>query len=217
MAINDIYMLTFVQSFGLGGEEVQTNWFYRAVDAGGTAEALHAAWGDPAGMLGLYCDTQTQFMKNKLIRVINLFSLTDFYEEGINGGGGFTGDTLPAFATMRYSLKLNTRGIKPGSKRVPGVPESVQVDGVITNETEIANMNLLANGMAQNIGGIDDVPEFEPVVVKRIKTLVPADGDKPAYYKYSLPDNSEDLNYGKVVAALANTRVGHQVSRGNGR
>lgn len=217
MAINEIYMAQLKQTWGANGEPLLMNFFYRAKDANGTAQALHAAVGDASQVLGKVNALQSQHVKNVSIRVINLFSLTDFYEDGINGAGAVSGNAIPAQDTYSFSLKLNTRGVSPGRKSISGIPVDWIANGSVTNSTGIAAMAAMATQLAADITGGDPDAVFEPVVVKRIKTLVAATETRPAYYKYNLPTSIEDLDYGKVVAAITKTGVGSMDTRQNGR
>lgn len=217
MAINDVYSVDFSQLWMAGGEPMHNVFFFRAKDANGTAQKLHGAFGDPAGIMGAINNLQTVQVKNSNIKVINLFSLTDFYDAPVSGTGFSAVATLPAQDTVSFTLKLNTRGIKPGRKSISGLPSAWQEAGRFSGVDPVANIAAMAAILSEDITDPDETAVFEPVVVKRIKTLVAAVGDKPAHYKYTLPDNVGDLDYGKVVAALANFHVGSMDTRDNGR
>jgi hypothetical protein len=217
MAINDLYMVDFQQKWGTGGEIMHMNFFYRAKDADGTAQALHAAMGGGDGIIGQINEIQSTWVKNFNLKVINLFSLTDFFEQGINGTGEVAQPALPAQDTMSFTLKLNTRGVKPGRKSVSGIPAIWNDHGIITNTDGIGAVNLLASMLAEDIEDTGTGAVFEPVVVKRVQTPVAATEERPAYTKYNLPTEAEDASWGKVVSVLVNNHFGSMDTRDNGR
>lgn len=213
MAINDVYELTHVQRHVATGELIQSKWYYNGVDLGASAEVLFDGWVAADGMLEAINLLQCDELENVTIRVINLFSLTDFYEDVPPATTFRAGeDCLPIHTALNISLKIDTRGVSPGSKRISGIPESAQVNGAIALGGYITEINALLALIPLNVGS-GGVGEFDPIVVKRIRegngTTVP--------YSYSLPTNVGETNFGHVVAAVANFRLSHQVSRGNGR
>lgn len=216
MAIGDIYQVIDNQTWGAGGEKFSNVWFYRALDAACSAQDLQGAWGSTAGMLGLVAFCQTLKVQHVSVQVMNLFSLTDFFEGSVNLEGELPGQALPMHSALNFTLKLNTRGIRPGSKRISGLSEAGNEDGIMVGTTEVGNINALAAAMSVDIAG-EGSAAYEHVVVKRIATEVAATEERPAHTEYSLPENVGELNYGRVVAALVNLHISHQTSRGNGR
>lgn len=215
MAIGDLYELTFVQADSETLEPIITKWYYAAVDVLGNAQGLFEGWTKDNSLLERINNLQCQTVLNQSIRIINLFSLTDFYENTVEGEGLIaSAESLPIHDVVNFTLKLDTRGVRPGSKRLSGIPESVQRQNLIRDGAYITDLNILANLMP------DDVVEplgavFDPVVVKRIKYTV-GEGEE-AHDAYRLPANAGEANYGHINAALVNLKVSHQVSRGNGR
>lgn len=215
MAIGDLYELTHVQELVGSGERIMSKWHYAAVDILSTATSLYQAWTAPDGMLEAINALQCPPLLNRIVRVVNLFSLTDFYEDAPGGGGIFgSGNMLPIHSAYAFSLKLDTRGVRPGSKRISGGSEAMQDAGVWTDATTIGELNALATKMTLDV--IDDnLSHYDPVVIKRILDPNPTPlGSSPVY---RMPVDQEEADYGHVVAALLNIRVSHQVSRGNGR
>jgi len=213
MALNDVFMLTLRQRFGDGGELLLNNFFYISPDAPANAAVLIDGFTDTGGMLELINDTQSIVIKNDGIRVINLGNLTDFEDRPASGAGAISsGECLPPFAAINYTLKVNTRAVRPGSKRIAGVAESVQAHGLVTDSGMITAIGALEIALADVV--VEAGATFTPIVVKRVGLPTPG---TPPYTSYRLPESDGELVYGLVTAAVVNLRVSHQVSRGNGR
>lgn len=216
MAIGDILKLTLTQTYGSGGEKMLNDFFYRVDDPSGTAQACAVSF--QGAVLELINDIQDATARNVGIRVINLFDLEDFYEIVITGTGGTQGDgsnTLPIFACVNYTLKLNTRAVRSGSKRFSAISETFQDNGLFEDATWIAAAEALRVQLASNLSGGVTEDALVPVVVKRI--LVPADEEEGTKEHYRLPETTEELVSGVITAALVKMKVSHQTSRGNGR
>lgn len=215
MAANDIYQVTVYERFGTGGEKVSTNYWYLAEDTNGSALNLYNVFTDTDKILDGLLDLQGGQFQVDSVKVINLFSLTDFYE-GQPGGSGTGGsvDELPIFNAINFTKKINTRGIRPGSLRVPGIWEAVQARGVISDSGYLTLVNSFRVALGNQLIGDADAT-YTPVVVGRIKYTVGTGED--AHDAYRLPENQGEANYGVVTTVLVNTRISHQTSRGNGR
>jgi hypothetical protein len=120
-----------------------------------------------------------------------------------------TDESLPSFAAIGYTLKLNTRAVRPGSKRIAGIPEIVTNRQTITDAAYIALMEAFRLKLQSPLVGAADT--WQLVVVKRVKT--PVVGTVPLQYDYRMPTTDADLVYGSVVAALTSTTISSQVSR----
>lgn len=187
---------------------MQNDFFYLVTDAGGTAEACYEAFIEDAAIMEAINAIQTDHVQNDFIRVLNLFSLTDFYEASVEGTGEYAVNTMPADDAINFTLKLNTRGVRPGHKRFSGLPVTYGNVGLVTDATYITKLNTLRTALHAPIG-VDLTPMFTPVVVKRI--VVPATEDHGKYYR--LPNTVEELNYGTVVSVLIDVNMGGQDSR----
>lgn len=216
MAIGDIYEATFVQNYTLGGEETMNKFYFRAATAEATAQVLYDGMLETDSIVERINAIQGDNMKNNRLRVVNLFSLTDFYEDEVAGQGDGAAQMLPPHSAVNFTLKLNTRGVRPGSKRISGILEAAQENGFITDSSTIGALNSIATWLSGGGWSLIAMDDFEPVVVKRVPYTI--DGGLPTEREAArLPTNVGELNYGVVVAALVNLRVSHQVSRGNGR
>lgn len=205
MAIGDLFQLTLNQH--LTGTTIPhvTNWTFAAVDVLGNAQGLFEGFTKEGGMLELINAVQSVSIINDSIRVINLFSLTDFYEADVEGTGSNAGsDILPMNCAIGFSLKLDTRGVRPGRKSISGIPEGAAVSGLITASDYIEDINALRAAMSEDVveplGAV-----FDPVVVKRIKYTVGTGDD--AHDAYRLPANAGEANYGHINSALVSLRT----------
>lgn len=215
MAIGDLFHLQLIQNEYLKSEKLITNWFFAAVDILGNSQGLFEGFTKDNGMLELINAVQAANINNQSIKIVNLFSLTDFYEEAIEGTGAVASEMLPPFCGVSFTKKLDTRGVRPGRVNIPGVPEGWQVAGVISDTPGITALNALKNAMDNDVveplGAV-----FDPVVIKRIPYVLDA-GEPTERTAYRLPANAGEANYGHVVSALVNLRVAHINTRGNGR
>jgi hypothetical protein len=213
MAIDGIYELTLRQSWGSGGENLLNKFFFQKAGTGETAHKLAEAFDAASSWLSKINLIQESIVNNVDISVINLGDPTDFDVITASLTGGYSGDALPPHSAVNFTLKLNTRVLRPGSKRFSGVPESVQVNGVITDSTYITALNGLRTIMETDLAGLTtDI--YRPVVIKRVPYTVALPTTHTAY---RLPTTDEELSVGIVKAVVLNTRISHQTSRGNGR
>lgn len=215
MAIGDVLELTHVMENEQTGEQMMNKWYYAVVDILGNANGLYNAWVATAGMEDKVCALMSRVMNPKTIRVINLFSLTDFFEGvGTTQGLIANDEMLPMHSAVSITLRLDTRGVRPGSKRISGLTEADQAAGLINGVAYIASLNALLTAIPQDVVE-SGLGVYDPIVVGRILDPDPTPlGDSPIY---RLPADQGEANYGHINLAVANLRVSHQVSRGNGR
>lgn len=213
MALINVWQLTLRQLWGTGGEPMLNHFFFYSESSGAVALDLLEGFRATGGYLDEMNDLQGTFVKNDNIRVINLGSFTDFAEDAATGTGSAEADQLlPPHSAINFTLKLDTREIRPGSKRVSGIGELFQEHGLLSDAGYISAVNGFKNKMLEPIVW-EDV-SFDHIVVKRVGLPTPG---TPPYSSYRLPGSDGELVYGNIVAVLANMKVSHQVSRGNGR
>lgn len=213
MALANFWEATLIQRFGSGGEKMLNNFFFTSLDAGANSEDLYTGMTAPGELIDSINAIQADIVKNDSLRIINLGLLTDFLEQGVPGeGSGSSESSLPPHSAVNYALKLNTRAVRPGSKRFSGVPEDAQTNGVISDAAYIVSIAALEIKLSDVVAS--GSATFTPVVIKRIR--IEPDVDHPNV-RYRLPETDGELVFGTVTAALVNLLVSHQVSRGNGR
>lgn len=207
MPLNTIYQVRARQLYGVGGKPMDTVWFFDHTAGTDRAADLAVAWGLARG--DLINALQTDYIRNLSIDVINLGDLSDFASLPWTGGGLINDDTMPPYAAYGFTMKLDTRAVRKGSKRIGGVPEAAATDGVIDNVTVLPLIEDLRLAMQQEI--VDAGDTWLPVVVKRVKE--PVVGTVPQQYTYRLPTTDAELVVGEVVVVLTTTNLTHQVSR----
>jgi hypothetical protein len=187
-------------------------YFFQDLLLASTAENLCDAW--IAGFLPKVIACQTATVVHDKVDCVNLADPGNFFETPTGDAGEFAGASMPAHDAVNFSLRLNTRAIRPGSKRYAGVPEPSTDRNFINDAGYIAALeDLRIQQSAVLLSGV--VATFQPVVVKRVK-YNPDPGDLTKF-AYRLPETEPEFLSGDIVGALVNLRVSHQVSRNNGR
>jgi len=211
MALSDIFQLILRSSFG--SEQINNTFFFERSGAAASAAAVAGAWvtAFEPKIANMTCSSITF----KTLDVTNLGDLTDFHTEVLADTGIDVRPMLPTSVAVNYSLKLDTRAIRPGSKRFAGVPEEATAINTITEAPYIAFLETLRVQLQTALTSGAGATTWTPVVVKRIK-YVP-DPLRPTHFAYRLPEPGDTLVVGHVVQALVNLTLSHQVSRANGR
>lgn len=207
MPLNTTYQLRLIQTYGVAGKTMENVFFYNHTAGLGVAIDLAQVFENV--MLPLINTMQTATIQNSLIKVINLGDLGDFIDYPLTGGGNVSDDTMPPYVAVGYSLKVNTRAVRQGSKRIGGIPEGVVSYGVIDNAPYIVKVNTLKTALQEELSDVSDT--YLPIVIKRVKE--PVVGTVPLQYTYRLPINDTEFVFGEIVTALTSLNVTHQVSR----
>ena len=207
MALNDVYELVDVQTFG--GQTMLNAYFYQqraAILAGNIPQQLADTF--VTNVLPSIRAVQTADTRHTEIRVRNLFNESENVTSLVSlAGTSGDPDTAAPFEAVGFRLKQDNGAIRNGAKRIGGIQGNIAEDGVIV-DTGIVTA-LLAIGTAMVLGldvGIV-ANAFLPVIVKRL--LVAG--------KYELPDSLADAVVGTVTDALYNANETSQVSRKFGR
>lgn len=216
MAINDLYHVQLFQRVLGRTEPLVTNWFYNGVTLACTAESLANGFQQADGMLESINAIQSHNIQNESLKVLNLFSLTDFIEVNLDGEGAIGGEMLPEYCGISFTKKLDTRGVRPGRVNVMGVPEAVTNINIISDAGYIGFCDALATAMADDINiDVDEI--YDPVVIKRIPYTLPATDRLPERTAYRLPTGSGEADFGHITAVLWSAKTSHVITRGNGR
>jgi len=206
MALSDIYQVNLNQT--LQSKLMENVFFFEKDDPAGTAQDVADYFVDQ--YLQPILGVQTFNVKCISVVALNLGDLSDFATfPTTSAGNAGDVDTLPAFNSVGYSLRPNTRAVRPGSKRFSGVPEAAQLNGVLVEPGYLDAVEDLRVILSTQISG--SLAGYLPIVVKRIKEVKA--GYTPPAYKYRLPGPGDPLVYGNVIQALANRNVTSQTSR----
>lgn len=205
MPLSDILQLTDYQRLP-SGEPIQNDYFYEMSDSAGNAEDLLAIW--ITDFLPSIRGIQSSALVHSLIRVINLGDVADFFEDATAGVVGTRpGPVRNEWDAFAFTLRPATRAVRPGSKRIGGVPEgdAEYTNGVVTDTAMLILLQAARTQFDDVLVGDD--ASYTPVIIKRV-----LDGTT-----YRLPETDGELLAVPVAVALLNTKITHQVSRGNAR
>lgn len=207
MALNDIYMLTHRQTWGVGGRPINNVYFFEHTAGAGVAIDLAQAF--QSQYLPVIGALQSILIWSTFLEVINLGDLGDFVSYPVEANGSYGGDVLPPYAAYGFTQRVNTRAVRKGSKRIAGVPESAQANGVVTFPDILDAMEDFRILLESELTDVSDT--WLPVVIKRVKT--PVVGTVPLQYTYRLPTSDLELVVGEVVNVSTSPNLTHQVSR----
>jgi len=201
-----VYALSVKQE--LFGRNVENVFFYQKLDPLGTAADLRDAFSSEISPSML--DLQSSSVQWVSFDTKNLGDLEDFetFPTAAVGTAG-SGDTLPAFNAVGYTLNPITRAVRPGSKRIAGILEAVQINGELVEPTYLDAVENFRIVLDDVLTGTDS--DYQPVIVKRIKTAIP--GTTPTQYRYTLPGVGDDAVLGLIKSASSNVVITSQVSR----
>lgn len=205
MALADIYQLFDLQRLP-SGETMENVYFYERVDPAGDAQDLVGAF--IADVRPSILGIQSAGLVHYLTRAISLGDVADFYELGEAGiVGARAGAVRNEWDCFAYTLRPSSRAVRPGSKRIGGVPEgdAEYTNGVVTDTSMLILLQAARAAMGVVISG--DTSDYQPVIVKRVF-------DDPSY---RLPETDGELVAVPVSTVLLNTKISHQISRGNQR
>lgn len=207
MPLNTIYQVRHRQRWDAGGKFLESVYFFDHTAGAGNWADLAASFGTVYG--AAVNDLQTNNVNNYSIDVINLGDLGDFGFLPQLGVGDYVAESLPPHSALNFTMKVNTRAVRKGSKRISGIPETVQNGGHIGDATYLGRMEDFRLILQTELVSAGDT--WLPVVVKRVKTAVV--GTVPLQYTYRLPETDAELVVGEIVVALTTSNISHQVSR----
>lgn len=168
MSSGDVFLLTDAQIYVAADPNPILNVYaYRQVGGSGGAQQLVENF--ITGVLPSIVGVQSVAMGHSSVSAINLDNLTDFFEVSVDpedGTGTQTGDCLPRYNCFAFIYRRTSRGVRNGWKRIAGVPESAQVNGVVTNSGFITALNALAGQLLAPIIG-DDADVWNPRILRR--------------------------------------------------
>lgn len=205
------YEVVFKQKF-LG--EVMGNVFhYRSDDESATAQDLRLAFIED--MMPKINGIQHAGADNYLLQVKNLTDLGDFDEASLTGEGARPDSeaALPLYCAVNFTMRANSRLVRPGKKRISGLCTLAQNAGTITRTTEITAMEALRVALFANLQHGSSGIIFKPIIIKRVKETDIETGE----VTYRMPRTGLEIQYADVVTALSNLRLTTQDTRGNAR
>lgn len=191
-------------------EEEMLNVYFYKNDAGeGNAEDVANAFHED--VLFVLPTIQSVDIQHISLKVQALFALDDNFELATGDLGTIATEAFPSASAVNFTLRPLSRAVRPGSKRIAGIPENAGNHNVINNAgyiTALENTRLVLEGSIE--AGVTPLATYEPAIVKRIPYTAPS--GKPAY---RLPATGAEAFVFGVSGALVSLRMSHQVSRGN--
>lgn len=168
--INDIYRITFTQTYGVGGQECINVFYYKQITDGGVSEGAEALL--PAFQTEIYPHieaVQSAIIYTLSILVENVVPSADNAQQSFSPSAEpseRTGDPLPPYATYAFRLNRSTNASRHGQKRFAGVSESDQNAGLATG-TIVPLLETLAGKLDDVIGGPPpDTATYQPVIYR---------------------------------------------------
>lgn len=211
--LGDLYEITDRQT--LYGQEVLNVYQYRQIVNFVTTEdniatVLKNNWSSQ--ILPSIVAVQAGDLTHNNITVKNLFNSDDYVSEDINVPGTYqaaSAPSLPSFDAYSFTARGTGLTVKPGGKRLAGVTQVVQTDGVITSSDFLALLATTAAKMKTSVtvGTVIMDATFQPVLVKRIRSGTAGN------YVYRMPANQGELVYANIVNTLLKILISSQVSR----
>jgi len=173
------------------GQEALQVWYYAAVSYDDGISAWLASF--KLAVVDHLLDAMSNQAHIVTIEGQMVKGSNDFDTFNASVGGNISGDCLPPFASWDFTLLRGGGGERNGYKRIQGVPESKQVDGIAT-ASAYADLTSLAGFMAASI--TVSLDEMFPCI--RRTRINHAAQNPPKYF------NVSDVQYSKI--GTQNTR-----------
>lgn len=149
VAVNDILEVVLRSHWVDSGDENLNVFHYQVYEQTG----LDDLWQVGQGIIDSWAGELTSYLQDVISSQIvfdgmdirNLTNTTEIFTGNFTDpfAGGVTGDVLPPFASWGFLYRRATTITRNGYKRFPGVPESLQANGVATSAA-LEDLNALA-------------------------------------------------------------------------
>lgn len=150
------------------------------------------------------------------VRAENLFNVSELtvFEWTPNLIGSVSGNALSTFAAYGFTCPSQRRGMNPGQRRLPGVPETMSGNFGAIEGTATTDGALVAAAFGEDVdltyrSGLGEIA-LRPVIVQRVRS---GSGTPIDPYEYRLPNQiSERVTYSarnwalKTYVTTQNTR-----------
>lgn len=209
--LNLACQLVLTQRFGT--EDMQMAFYYRGSNALTSFPSLSSvATAFISGVLPEINAVQTGDVANESLRLRMFNGDGSQLAVPLTGTGtrsAAVNDTLPPFVAVGYTLGGDNPAVRNGAKRVGGIAETDQIDGVWGAGAFSTILTALGNELTAALTAGTEL--IVPIIVKRI-----ASGIIPPF-NYRLPENLLESVYSDIIEATWNTYATSQVSRKRGR
>lgn len=205
MALGDIYMLT--DKYNGSNLPSASNVYFYIGTGDGLAPDLYEAFIDD--VLPQIAAMQPADIEHIEIAVQSLFDPTDFTVQTISAPGTWPVEANAQFTAVSFGLRLPTRAIRPGSKRIGPVPEDAATSSAITDVDYLTAVNAVRGKLDDTIQPNANISRtFDPVVVKRVREV-----DLAGKVTYRLPTDFGEAVWSNITAVTVDLFVSHQDSR----
>lgn len=210
--LNDIYRITLIQTYGVGGQELRNVFYYKQITPGGTSEGAEALM--PAFQTQVFAAIdaiQNAIIFTVQIRVENVVPGTDNATLSFGPSsepGERVGECLPPYACWAFRLNRSSTAVRNGQKRFAGVSEGDQGNGQAAGPF-VPTLNACAAALDDIIGGPPPaVATYQPrifragrpsrtIPAKTIPAMVQADFDiENAQFVSVSTQNTRKFNVG---------------------
>jgi len=112
-------------------------------------------------------DAQGNMVYYNSIEVVNLDDPGDYTIGSVTPTQGTnTGDCLPVFVAYSFILGRTTRAVRNGHKRLAGVDEGHQVNGVVTNQDMLNALNAFATMVGTTLVTANNSDQWQPRIYR---------------------------------------------------
>lgn len=179
MAAGERYQLIDRQVYA-GQECLNVYYYQQLVGEGVGADELIDAF--VGSVIPLIINLQVNTLEHTEIAVINIDNDADYATRGLteDNFGTLTGDGMPPYAAWAFRYNRTTRAVRNGQKRIGGVDEASQVEGVAISAT-IIDLNLAAAAMGDTIEGDPGFTFIPRIFHKAVGDPTPPLSDGTAY------------------------------------
>lgn len=161
-----IYMLLDIQSYG--GKRMLNRYFFGAdIETESNAQDLVDEF--IATQLPFIVAAQVDTLTHTEIRAVNVSNILDYASVALVEPGVNNLDGLPPAAPVGFIAAQPGYGLRPAKKRISGVPEAWQIDGLV--DTTVASLTLLATQLGTALEGDDGI--YYPVTVTLPTPFIP--------------------------------------------
>jgi len=166
-----------------GGQRVLNRYFF-GTDSGMTPNAADLADEFVATFLPYLQGIQVDTCIHQTIQCVNLSNTSDYVDIAVGLDGNSTDEGLPPYVAIGFIASQPGYGLRPAKKRIAGIPEAFQDQGIVTiAHPAIVNV---ATQLGTALEGDDAT--YYPVTV-----TMPSPADLPLE---SIPMNRDALDWG---------------------
>jgi hypothetical protein len=191
----------------LNNVECQNVFFYHNEAGDGDASDLLASF--EVQVINIIDNIQSLDFEWRTAVARCLSNLTDDAELDITLAGAVAVESFPNTVAANFTLRPSSRLVRPGSKRIAGIPEDAGNHNEWNDAGWLADAANVVTALGATINGTGGLgADYDPVIVKRIPYTT--SGGNPGY---RLPENNSEANVVPVAGVFLSLVPSHQISR----